>query len=190
MPYLATTIRQARASSATVSPSPVLLIDLGGVWASDAYICQVTENRAPYLILDAMGYHVARADGLDVGGILGLRESVQVTLMDDSVVYRWHSHGITINVGPKGETPAITWPLVNTLSPTNVVAESANGRLMLYAPDGYLGKVEAQWPSMTIERAERIPFDRSRPDPSIIEMVKFVEYEARAYERRQKGDQS
>lgn len=137
-----------------------------------------------------MGYAVVRADGLDVGGILGLRDSVQVFLMDDSIVYKWHSLGVTINVGPKGEAPAISWPLVHddAFEPDAFYKEEA-GRIVLYPPQDYIGKLVVEWPSMRVQHAQKIHSTATRPDPSIIEMIKFVEAEAHAYERRQqKGD--
>lgn len=190
MPYVATTLRRARHRSASEEPLPTLVLDVGGAWAADAWVCQVTGNRAPYLILDAMGYHVARADGLDVGGILGLREVVSLFLMDDSIVYTWRMQGVTLNVGPKAEPPAVTWPVPLAPAEGGELLDAEAGRLTLYPPDGYVGKAVVEWPSMTVIEAQRVPFATDRPDPSIIETVKFVEYEARAYHRRQQeGDE-
>jgi hypothetical protein len=193
LPYLATTLRQARWQDPAEDPRPTLIVDLGGAWAAESSICQITENRAPYLILDAMGYTVARADGLDVGGILGMREVVQMFMMDDSIVFPWRSYGITVQVGPKGNAPCITWALPAQTSPDpTTFYEAETGRITLYPPDGFVGKIVAEYPNLAIVSAERIPIDTKRPDPSIIEMVKFVEWEARAYHERQnqKGDSS
>lgn len=188
MPYVATTIRQARQQPSTAEPRPTLLLDLGGAWSDEVWVSATTEHRAPYLILDAMGYSVARADGLDVGGILGLRNSVQMFLMDDSIVYRWQSYGVEVNVGPRASAPFVTWP-APMLAPAfgQTIYQQQDGGVILRPLTGEIGKIVADYPSMQVVEAERIAIRRNRPDPSIVEMVKFVEWEARAYEARQKG---
>lgn len=192
LPYLATTLRIARMQSSAEISRPTLVLDLGGAWSAENWLCRATENRAPYLILDAMGYTVARADGLDVGGILGLRPSVQVVLLDDSVAFKWRKDDITLNIGRPAQTPAVRWALANekpTL-PEQWYAEN-EGQILLYPPPDYVGKLVIEYPSLTIIESEQLPIRANRPDPSILEMVKFVEQEARAYQERQsKGNSS
>ena len=192
MPYLATALRMARVQSSAESPYMTLVLDLGGAWSADSWLCQATENRAPYLILDAMGYTVVRADGLDVGGILGLRPSVQVKLLDDSVAFSWRKENLSVNIGRPAQAPAIRWAL-ETEEPPSPEAwyHHAEGEILLYPPTDYVGKLVVEYPSLTVRASERLPIRANRPDPSILEMVKFVEQEARAYQERQsKGDSS
>ena len=191
LPYVATAIRQARFNSdPTAPPQPTLLLDLGGAWSAESWVCQATDNRAPYLLLDAMGYALCRADGLDVGGILGMRDVVQMGMIDDSVVHRWHSHGVEVQVGAPATAPAITWHRPPQPATATTFFAQNDGTITLYQPTGFLGKIVAEYPAMTIISAERLPLTTNRPDPSITEMVKFVEREASAYQerQRQKGD--
>ncbi len=189
-PYLATTLRAARVQSSSEAPRPTLVLDLGQAWSGENWLCQATENRAPYLILDAMGYTVVRADGLDVGGILGLRSSVQVTLLDDSIAHKWRKDNIELNIGRPAQTPAIRWALPHE-KPASVEKwyDETEGALLLYPPTDYVGKLVVDYPSLNVIESEKLPIRANRPDPSILEMVKFVEQEARAYQARQsKGD--
>ncbi len=180
MPYLATIIRRERGQF------PTLLLDVGGAASSDNWLCQATENRAPYIVLDAMGYTLARADALDVGGILGLRKTVNLFLTDDSISYTWRYQDIELHVGPVSVAPCITWTLPGWEVDfgNEIYQQHDEGVLWIAEPDGYLGKIIADYPAMMVTRAEKIPFVRKQPDPSIVEMVKFVEWEARAYLKR------
>ena len=180
MPYLATIIRQERGQY------PTLLLDVGGAASSDNWLCQATENRAPYIVLDAMGYTLARADALDVGGILGLRGTVNLFLTDNSISYTWRYQDIELNVGPVSAAPCISWTLPDwdVEFGDDIYQQRHEGVLWIAEPDSYLGKIIVNYPSMTVSHSEKIPFVRKRPDPSIVEMVKFVEWEARAYLKR------
>lgn len=190
MPYLATTLRSARIQSSSEAPRPTLVLDLGQAWSPKNWLCQATENRAPYLILDAMGYTVVRADGLDVGGILGLRSSVQVTLLDDSIAHKWRKDNIELNIGRPAQIPAIRWALPDEKPASDQKwYDELEGALLLYPPTDFVGKLVVDYPSLAVIESEQLPIRANRPDPSILEMVKFVEQEARAYQARQsKGD--
>lgn len=176
MPHIFTQIRQLR-------EPPTLLLDLGGVSAPEHWICQATENRAAYLILDAMGYHAAYADGLTTGAIIGLQPQVQVRLLDNSIFYRWKWREWSLNVGPTAPAPSVTWPI------DQPDAQVQSGRLVLEPRVNHLGLLRVQWPEMTILESTYIPFDLSvPPDPTITAAIEFVEREARFYEQKQRGD--
>lgn len=78
-PRLQTALAQLRAQL----EGQIILIDAGWAWSAESWVCQVTENRAPYLILDAMAYTAAFADGLNVENFGILRHQVAVKLTDD-----------------------------------------------------------------------------------------------------------
>jgi hypothetical protein len=190
LPRVSSTIQQIRAT-VPQARSPILLLDLGNAWAADSWACQVTGNRAPYLILDAMGYTAAHADGLDGSGIVGLQEVVQVRLLDDHRAYRWQRRNLTLNIGPTGEAPCVTWPLGQPFPSNAALYVAEHGRLTLFPQAGALGIVEVEWPQMQVVQATTIPFDRAiRPDPSIAACVGFVEREARFYAEKKKGGQA
>lgn len=191
MPRVFSTIQQVR-QSLPDGGWPFVLLDLGGAWSADAWICRATENRAPYLVLDAMGYNVARADGLDRAGIMGLQEAVQLRLLDDRMVYRWQWQDMSVNIGPRGEKPALTWA-VPAHDETQIdqsadffVAEA--GKVTLFSQQGELGMVQVTWPDMEAITARRIAFDdHTRPNPTIAAAIEFVEREARFYAQRNQG---
>lgn len=188
MPRAFTTIQQIRSEFAEPA-HPILLIDLGGVHHRESWVCQATENRAPYLILDAMGYAVSRADGLDVGGIIGLQDVVQMKLMDDSIVYPWRWHDIIIHVGSKGDVPCISWSTdFSSTSTEEIYSQESDGHLKLHPINGSLGFIRAQLPSLHVLEAKQIEFSTTaRPDPTIVAAIEFVEREAQYYAQKRGG---
>lgn len=187
MPRAFTTIQQIRAQFSD-PPQPILLMDIGGVHSPDSWICQATENRAPYLVLDAMGYAISRADGLDVGGIIGLQDVVQLKLMDDSIVYPWRWRDIIINVGSKGDAPLVSWATVSPSPPDEIFMHESDGHLKLHHVDGALGLIRATLPNLNVLEAERIEFSSTaRPDPTIVAAIEFIEREAHYYAQKRGG---
>ncbi|MEW6578797.1 MAG: hypothetical protein AB1435_06335, partial [Chloroflexota bacterium] len=59
LPRLFTLIHRERRSA----QGPVVLLDLGDTCAVEAWVCRATLGRAPFLVLDSMGY-----DGAVIGG--------------------------------------------------------------------------------------------------------------------------
>jgi hypothetical protein len=188
LPHVSAMIQRLRSALLSETAKPVLILDLGGVWDNDSWECLVTENRAPYLVLDAMGYAAANADGLDVDGIMGLQEAVQMRLLENTVPYRWQWRDITVNIGPKGAAPCVTW----AQSPaTGEICTVEAGCLQLYPQPGALGLVEVSWPELEVLQATAFPFNWDiRPDPSIVACVEFVQNEAKAYAERQSGSKN
>lgn len=178
LPRIFNQIRQLRQPS-------TLLLDLGGVYSSEQWLCRATDNRAPYLVLDAMGYHVAYADGLTTGAIIGLQPQTQVRLLDNSVFHRWQWHEWLVNVGPTGLAPCVTWALdEGNTQPYH----AQDGRLTLYPYPDHIGCVTVQWPEMSVQTATFIPYDfLVPPDPTIVAAIEFIEREARFYEQKQRG---
>lgn len=184
MPHVSAMIQRMRSALLAENPRPILLIDLGGAWEAGSWECQVTENRAPYLVLDAMGYAAVYADGLADEDRWGMQETVELRLMDNTHPSSWKWRDRVVNLGPNAAAPAVTWALNN--SPDDgAIATTIDGCLMLYPPSGALGFVEAAWPSLEIVQAKTIPFSWDiRPDPSIVACVEFVQREAKAYAER------
>ncbi len=183
MPYVFSIIQDIRNTQVS---HPMLLLDVGGATSSESWICQVTENRAPYLVLDAMGYHVVRADGLSVNGILGLQPSVQTRLVDDSVVYRWRRGEMQVNVGARAQAPGVAWLFEEADAQFFAVEQ---GQLMLFPIRGAVGWIQVRWPEFSIIDARRISFDSARrPDPTIVSAIEFVEREAQSYAHKKQRD--
>ena len=190
MPRVFSTIQRVRRSLPD-GGWPFLLLDLGGACNTDTWICQATENRAPYLVLDAMGYNAVRADGLDRAGIMSLQPAVQLRLLDDRMVYRWQWQDMSVNIGPRGEKPAITWTIAATSTQAEESADffiAEGGRVTLFLLKGELGMIQLVWPEMEVVAARCIAFDDPvRRDPTIAAAIEFVEREARFYAQRNQG---
>lgn len=184
MPHVSTMIQRMRSALLAENPHPILLLDLGGAWDAASWECQVTENRAPYLVLDAMGYAAVYADGLRDEDIRGMQETVELRLMDNTRPASWKWRDMLVNLGPNAPLPCVTWAIDDSAA-DGAIATGIEGCLMLYPQLGALGFVEAAWPSLKIVQAKTIPFSWDiRPDPSIVACVEFVQREAKAYAER------
>lgn len=179
------TIRQAYG----VAPYPILLLDIGGAWSDEAWVSVATEHRAPYLVLDAMAYHVINADGLDVGGILGLQTVIQAQLMDHTIVKKWQWRDIALNVGPRATAPCVAWSWERHPN-ADAWYKTEAGRLTLF-PIEQIGQLDVHYPNMTVQSAIlHTVAESTRPDPTIVATTEYVEDEARYYESKQKGNYS
>ncbi len=168
-------------------PHPILLLDIGQAWSTDVWVSRVTEHRAPYLVLDAMAYHVAHADGLNVGAILGLQGVVQLQLMDHTIVRRWQWRDIVVNIGPRAVEPCVRWNWESSSSGEDWY-QGGRGCLTLFPVDG-IGHLEVSYPDMTVQQATlHAVLSGTRPDPTIVATTEYVEREARFYESKQKGN--
>lgn len=184
MPHVSAMIQRVRSALLAEESRPILLIDLGGAWDADSWECQVTENRAPYLVLDAMGYSAVHADGLSEEDRWQMQETVELRLMNNSRPVSWKWRDMVVHLGPDAPAPAVTWAIENSPNEEEI-AKTEAGYLMLYPLSGALGFVEAKWPSLEIIQAKTIPFSWDiRPDPSIVACVEFVQREAKAYAER------
>ncbi len=185
LPRVATQLKHIRQQYG-VNPPPILMLDLGNAWSDEQWVSQITEHRAPYIILDAMGYTAIYADGLDIGGILGLQEVVQAHLMNATMTYHWKKRDMSLYIGNQGPLPRISW------SPQPVsehLYEHTSQHLTLYTPLQGIGHLEIEYPSLNVQTANYVPFDpQARPDPTIVATIDYVIGEARAYFRKQQKE--
>ncbi|MBI5930765.1 MAG: hypothetical protein HY862_15755 [Chloroflexi bacterium] len=190
MPHVSAMIQRMRSALVAENPRPILILDLGGAWNEESWECQVTENRAPYLVLDAMSYAAVNADGLAVEDIMGMQETVQMRLLENTMPARWKWRDMTVYLGPHAAAPAVTWALDDPPF-DGAIGVTENGCLRLYPQTGALGFVEAAWPSLEIIQAKTIPLSWDiRPDPSIVACVEFVQREAKSYAERNSRSQN
>lgn len=186
LPRVATQLQHIRQSYG-VNPPPFLILDLGGAWSAEQWVSVVTEHRAPYLILDAMGYSVVHADGLNVGGILGLQEVVQTRLIDATISHRWQRRDMTVHIGNKGPRPRIGWS--NTPATPTTFYEHQPQQLLLHPPTHAIGHLNIDYPNLNVLVAHYTPIDPTvRPDPTIVATIDYVAGEARAYAQKQQKE--
>lgn len=190
LPRLATLIQQARSTA----PGPVFLLDLGDTCAPEAWVCRATQGRAPFLVLDSMGY-----DGAVIGGPEripipppSLKQLVGQMIMPVMVWNRTATltrRGVSLCVAPgaapdSGSTPTVR---IDRSAATLPVTGSRSVTLG-DVPQGHLARVDLAWPSWTVQAAQTLPLAHDTPvDPGVAAVVELVENEARYYAHEQGG---
>ncbi|MCD4685391.1 MAG: hypothetical protein K8S97_05605 [Anaerolineae bacterium] len=196
LPQLSTLIQGVR----RVAEGPVFLLDLGDTCAKDAWVCQATQGRAPFLVLDSMGYDAAVIGGNEQVPIppSALRQLVQHNDMVMPVII-WQrpktltKRGVQFTVLPgivaanatsSNEAPALridrgaaTLPDVGSSHP--VLGD---------VPQGHLAGIDIAWPAWTVQHAKLLALEATIPiDPSIAAVVELVESEARQQAQKHGG---
>lgn len=183
LPLLFSLIQQTRRRCWEAGTAGVLLVDLGNAFDPDAWLCQTTENRAIYIILDAMGYNTVYADGLDPQNLRALQSIVQVKLLQPPAFYLWRWRDLEICIGPDCTSPSVWWDSLPFVG--DFPAMNRDGHLILYPPPLPLARVDVEYPAMQILYTELLALDPQLfPDPTIIAALDFVTREARAYQHK------
>lgn len=137
------------------------LVDTGAACASQAWICEATEHRAPYIILDAMGYDLAFADDLSGENLQKLAQQTSLQIL--SAGQKGALAGFGIEQGePALKADALYLPQPERYTIFQMTLEGQSLRSMTFLP----------FPETTL------------PDPTIAGTVDFVVSEARYYQRK------
>jgi 2',3'-cyclic-nucleotide 2'-phosphodiesterase (5'-nucleotidase family) len=173
---------------------PVILLDLGDTCSVESWLCRATQGRAPFLVLDSMGY-----DGAVIGGPeqTPIPPSSLRRLLDNMImpVILWNRavpiirKGITFTVaagdaplpdqGPGVRIDRSTYALPDARDPVPTLGDVAQA---------HLARVDMTWPEWTVQSARLIQVEPDTPvDPTIAAVVELVETEARYY-AQQGGD--
>lgn len=160
LPRLFSVLKQVRENA--------FCIDTGRAWSAESWVCAATENRAPYIVLDAMAYHTVFADGLDAPN----RDLLQSQMMTRLVFERGQlitgEHTLPFKRDIHLQAPAFK-----------------DGILFLpLPPKGIIQQVTVS--GETIKQIKTIEVPSSAlPDPTIAATVEFVVGEARYYLKKQ-----
>jgi hypothetical protein len=191
LPRLFSLIQQER----RVAPGLVLLLDLGDTCSPESWVCRATQGRAPFLVLDGMGYDAALIGGPEQVPIPPLSLRLLAPSMVMAVVV-WNRarpltrRGITLTIAPGAA------PLPGPSQATIRVDRSTDSLPEVGAPvvtlgdvaHGTLARVDLAWPEWTVQAAYLRAVSPDIPsDPTIAALVEFVESEARHY-ARERGD--
>lgn len=153
---------------------PCLLVDAGLAWSPDEWVCTATENRAPYLVLDAMGYDLAFADGLSDPSLEKLSQQTQIRLArwGETVEMKVDDAAYRIQVDQALVEPGFSFGVLGLDVP----------------PQGFIRQIIIE--DGLILDTFLVEIGKSTlPDPTITATVDFVESEARYYHTtRQKRD--
>ncbi|MBN2304370.1 MAG: hypothetical protein JXQ72_07845 [Anaerolineae bacterium] len=193
LPRLFTLIQQER-RSAHEANSLALLLDLGDTCALDSWVCPATQGRAPFLVLDAMGYDMA---------LIGAGEQVSIppdslrrlldTIMMRVALWNRPGHftkrGITFHLASgTADFPAAEPGIRIDRTTTALPGANATPPVLGDVARGHLARVTMAWPDWTVQDARLLPLpETTSPDPTIAAVVELVENEARHYAQQEGG---
>ncbi|MCC6798474.1 MAG: hypothetical protein IT325_00025 [Anaerolineae bacterium] len=183
LPRLATLILRERRAATGLT----LLLDLGDTCSAESWLCRVTQGRAPFLLLDAIGYDAAFIGGEDIpvppDAFRRLRDRVVMPL------FLWHRTSELTRreqlfafaagrAAPPPGTPAFRI----TRDAALLATEEAGTIVLGDVPAGHLRRVDICWPEWTITDARTIPLEATEPpEPTIAAVLDLVTEEAQFY---------
>lgn len=172
LPRLYTALRGMKESA----PGKVLLMDTGRAWAADSWVCKATENRAPYIALDAMGFDAAFADGLSPTAFDKASAQVQMQLIVPGAQFYFALDAVGLNFMPDE-------------SASQASMQSSQVRLPMPS-QGTIHHLSLDVSGQTIAQQKTIPIpDAILPDPTIAGAVDFIVSEARYYQKKREAAQ-
>lgn len=183
LPRLYTTLQTLIATC----PPPVLVLDLGASCDEAVWHCAVTNGRSALIVLDGMGYHVANvSEFLAASERDTLQRTTSMGLVDARASWRYHLPPVRDEsiIVSGAVAPALRLCIVARTGETRTYLDNR----ALYLRDvaqGEIGHVQVDLTTMRVTEKERVQVDaRTKPDPTIVATVDFVEEEARYVQRK------
>ena len=190
LPRLATAIQRERRTA----EGPTLLLDLGDTCSPDSWVCRATQGRAPFLVLDAMGYDAALIGGPEQMPIppASLRRLMDQLVMAVIVWNRARQiarSGITLTIAPGDAPLPEAGPVIRVDRARDALPAGQDLPLTIGDVEkGQLARVDMAWPEWTLRAARMVAVAQTTPaDPGIAAVVELVEHEARRYAQDQGG---
>ncbi|MEB2289106.1 MAG: hypothetical protein OZ934_13450 [Anaerolineae bacterium] len=181
LPRLFTLIHQERCSA----QGPVVLLDLGDTCAVQSWVCRATLGRAPFLVLDSMGYDGAVIGGPEQAPIppSSLRLLAGQMIMPVIIWNRPRTltkRGVTFTVAPGNPVAAPEPPALVIDRSTEVLpAPGSSPPVLGDVAQGCLLRVDVTWPAWTVREARLLALSgETPPDATIAAIVTLVEDEA------------
>lgn len=183
LPQRAALILRERRAAAGLT----LLLDLGDTCAPESWLCRVTQGRAPFLLLDAIGYDAAFIGGEDTP----LPPAAYRRLHDRIVMplFLWHRTTELVRreqlfaFAAGRATPPPDVPAFRITRDATILASEEAGTIVLGdVPAGHLRRVDIRWPEWTIADARTIALETTEPpEPTISAVLDLVIEEAQFY---------
>lgn len=187
LPQLATLILRERRAAEGIT----LLLDLGDTCSAASWICRATQGRAPFLLLDAIGYDAAFIGGertpIAPDAFRRLRDRIVMPL------FLWHRiseltrRDLTFVFAAGSATLPPGAPGFRILRDAPALASAEAGTILLGdVPAAHVGRITLRWPECTITAAHAIPLDATEPpEPTIAAVLDLVTEEARSLAQQQ-----
>jgi 2',3'-cyclic-nucleotide 2'-phosphodiesterase (5'-nucleotidase family) len=190
LPRLFTLIQRER----RMADGPVVLLDLGDTCSMESWVCRVTYGRAPFIVLDGMGYDAVFIGGpeqvpIPPASLLRLLDTIVMPVIVWNSAWQLTKHGITFAlVSGSAQAPDDERGVRVDRSRDTLPGEGDAAPILGDVTKGHLARVDLVWPDWIVQAARVIPLsDDVPPDPIITATVEFVESEARAYAQQQGG---
>lgn len=160
-----------------------LLLDLGESCAPEVWHCAVTGGRSALIVLDAMGFHAARA-GLDAAARDRLRANLlAMALVDDD--HPWQENNVLVTSDPgRGGSETLPYALQIALSPASETRLDGRTLWLAGVKTAQVGVVQVNDVPALIHHAVYDLPSTTLPDPTITAAVDFVLSEARQLQRK------
>jgi hypothetical protein len=195
LPRLFTLIQHERQTAAPLT----FLLDLGDTCSLDSWLCRETLGRAPFLVMDGMGYDAVLI-GADEDAPIpteSLRRLLAHLIMP---VILWNrtrqlaKGGVSLSVisGDQKLMPDEAGLIVDRSRPT-LPDVGSSPPVLGDVPGGAVARVDVTWPACQVKSAHlNTPSPGMRPDPTIAALVEFVKTEAQHFApqrpKHNKGD--
>jgi len=187
LPRLASLILRERRAAQGVT----LLLDLGDTCSAESWVCRVTQGRAPFLLLDAIGYDAAFIGGealtIPPDAFRRLRDRIVMPLL------LWHRpselarRGVQFSFAAgRASLPPGAPGFRVTRDGSDLATAEGSTILLGDVPAKHLGRVEVRWPEGALVSAQAIPLDDAEPpEPTVAAVLDLVIEEARSFAQQQ-----
>ncbi len=189
LPRLASLILRERRAAGGIT----LLLDLGDTCSPDAWLCRATQGRAPFLLLDAIGYDAAFIGGEDVplppDAFRRLRDRIVMPL------FLWHrvselakrGYVFTFAAGRAALPPGSPGFHIDRQQQAPAATE-ARTIILGDVPHGHVAQTTIKLPDWTLVDARLLALDPAEPpEPTIAAVLELVTDEAHTYAQQQGG---
>lgn len=172
---------------------PVFLLDLGDTCARDVELCRQTEGRAPFLVLDGMGYDTAVIGGpektpIPPSALRRLHDRMVMPVVIWNRVREFSKRQVSFWVAPGDGVPAEAEYVLRVDRSSDEVSAPGSPPVIRDVAYGWLGRVRITWPEWRVETADRVPVPVDAPaEPIISTLLDFVTHEARVSAQQQGG---
>lgn len=194
LPRLMTLINQHKQAA----EGPVFLLDVGDSCSTESWICRATQGRAPFLVLDAMGYDAVIIGGpeqvpIPIPALRKVKDQVGLTWIIWNRVGYLTKRAITVTVAAGSADWPITQPEARGIRVNRAItalpARDENPPVIGDVAQGDLLRIVLDWSTGRVQTAQRSSVQSDMPvDPTIAAVVDLVESEAKQSTQAQ-GDE-